>query len=146
RGPREGPERDHGAGAGRQRHHAQAHEGPGVHGQGLWGRPRLQARDSLPVGDAANHTCHHPPMFRTLKEFFDSLLPPAPGAPAPGGEHTLELCTAVMLVEVMRADATFHPDERAAVLAALREKFALTQEEADRLTELAETTAGQATD
>jgi uncharacterized tellurite resistance protein B-like protein len=51
-----------------------------------------------------------------------------------------------MLVEVMRADATFEPSERAAVLAALRGKFDLAADEAQRLAELAETTAHQATD
>jgi uncharacterized tellurite resistance protein B-like protein len=85
-------------------------------------------------------------MLRTLKDLLDRLLSPAPGADAPVNEHTLQLATAVMLVEVMRADATFHADERAAVQAALREKFALSADEAERLAELAEAAAHQATD
>lgn len=85
-------------------------------------------------------------MLRTLKELFDTLLPPAPGAPPADAEHQLQLATAVMLVEVMRADASFHDDERAAVLAALREKFHLADDEAARLAELGETVARQATD
>lgn len=85
-------------------------------------------------------------MLKTLKDLFDSLLPPSPGADAQGGEHALQLATAVMLVEVMRADASFHDDERAAVLAALRDKFALADDEAARLAELAEATAKEATD
>lgn len=85
-------------------------------------------------------------MLKTLKDLFNSLLPPAPDAPPQAAEHALQLATAVMLVEVMRADASFHADERAAVLAALREKFALADDEAQRLAELAETTARQATD
>jgi uncharacterized tellurite resistance protein B-like protein len=85
-------------------------------------------------------------MLKTLKDLFDSLLPPAPGADPQRGEHALQLATAVMLVEVMRADASFHDDERAAVLAALRDKFALADDEAARLAELAEATAKQATD
>jgi uncharacterized tellurite resistance protein B-like protein len=51
-----------------------------------------------------------------------------------------------MLVEVMRSDATLHDDERLAVLAALRDKFALGEDEAARLAELAQTTAHAATD
>jgi len=85
-------------------------------------------------------------MLKTLKDLFDSLLAPAPGSDPQASEHTLQLATAVMLVEVMRADATFHPGEREAVLAALRDKFTLADDEAARLTELAVSTAHQATD
>ncbi len=82
----------------------------------------------------------------TLKDLFDSLVPPAATAAPHDAEHALQLATAVMLVEVTRADAEFHPGERAAVLAALRTKFALADDEAARLAELAETAAKQATD
>jgi len=85
-------------------------------------------------------------MIKSLKDLFDSLLPPAPGSDPQAVEHALQLATAVMLVEVMRADASFHPGEREAVLAALRDKFALADDEAQRLAELAEATAHQATD
>lgn len=85
-------------------------------------------------------------MFKTLKDLFDSLLPPAPQADPQASEHALQLATAVMLVEVMRADTNFHPGERDAVLMALRDKFHLRDDEAQRLTELAVTTAQQATD
>jgi len=85
-------------------------------------------------------------MLKTLKDLFDSLLPPAPDQPSAAAEHTLQLATAVMLVEVMRADPSFHAGEREAVMAALCDKFALTADEAARLAELAETTAKQATD
>lgn len=85
-------------------------------------------------------------MLKTLKDLLDSLLPPQPGADAAGTEHRLQLATAVMLVEVMRADTTFHDDERQAVLAALRDKFGLADDEAARLAELAHTTARGATD
>ena len=85
-------------------------------------------------------------MLKTLKDLFDSLLPPAAEQPAAAAEHTLQLATAVMLVEVMRADPSFHANERQAVLAALCDKFALTTDEAARLAELAEATAKQATD
>jgi uncharacterized tellurite resistance protein B-like protein len=85
-------------------------------------------------------------MLKTLKELLDSLLPPAGAGSAATSEHQLQLATAVMLVEVMRADTSFHDDERRAVLAALRDKFELADDEAERLAELAETTAKQATD
>lgn len=85
-------------------------------------------------------------MLKTLKDLFECLLPPAPDALLADSEHALQLATAVMLVEVMRADPSFHADEREAVLAALRDKFALGEDEAARLTELAEVAAQQATD
>ena len=85
-------------------------------------------------------------MLKTLKDLFDNLVQPSPQAPPQAQDHVLQLATAVMLVEVMRADASFHADERAAVLKALREKFALQPDEAQRLAELAEATAKQATD
>jgi uncharacterized tellurite resistance protein B-like protein len=85
-------------------------------------------------------------MLKTLKDLFDSLLPPAPAADPQAGEHALQLATAVMLVEVMRADTSFHPGERDAVLAALRDKFGLADDEAACLAELAEATAKDATD
>ena len=84
-------------------------------------------------------------MLKSLKDLFDSLLP-VPGNDTQADEHALQLATAVMLVEVMRADATFHDGEREAVHAALRDKFALADDEAARLAELAQTTAQQATD
>lgn len=90
--------------------------------------------------------CHHLRMLKTLADLFNSLLPPAPGAAPLDGEHALQLATAVMLVEVMRADASFHAGEREAVRAALREKFQLHDDEAARLGELAESTAREATD
>lgn len=82
-----------------------------------------------------------------LNKLTKLLFPAAPDAPpAPADDHALKLATAVMLVEVMRADATFHDGERDAVRSGLIEKFALTADEAEALAELAHTTAQQATD
>lgn len=85
-------------------------------------------------------------MLRTLKDLFDTLLPPQGAAAAPADEHRLQLAAAVLLVEVMRADAEMRPDERAAVQAALVETFTLAPDEAGRLAELAVSTAHEATD
>jgi uncharacterized tellurite resistance protein B-like protein len=84
-------------------------------------------------------------VLKSLKDLFDGLKPP-PASAGAQGEHALQLATAVMVVEVMRADTSFHAGEREAVHAALREKFALGADEAARLAELAEATAHQATD
>ncbi len=91
-------------------------------------------------------------MLRTLKDLFDSLLAPQGAGlstgPYAGSDptHRLHLATAVLLVEVMRADTTLGAAERASVLAALKRKFDLPEDELARLMELAETTARQATD
>ena len=85
-------------------------------------------------------------MLKTLRDLFDGLRAPPPGAGSSAHEHTLQLATAVMLVEVMRADATFEPSERAVVRRALAAKFQLAEDEADRLAELAEAAAKEATD
>jgi uncharacterized tellurite resistance protein B-like protein len=107
-------------------------------------RQRVGAR-ARPVPRGADFR-HHRRMLKTLKDLFASLVPPPPTAPAPDAEHTLQLATAVMLVEVMRADAGIGDDERRAVIAALRDKFALADDEIDRLVELAEQAARDATD
>jgi len=85
-------------------------------------------------------------MLKSLKKLFDRLSTFPDDADPRTQEHALQLATAVMLVEVMRSDATFHDDEREAVLAALQEKFALDADEAHDLTERAHETARQAGD
>ncbi len=84
-------------------------------------------------------------MLRTLKQLFDQIAPPA-GTPGVADEHQLRLATAALLVEVMRADGHFGAAEQTAVRAALVEKFGLAADEAERLVELATSTAKEATD
>jgi uncharacterized tellurite resistance protein B-like protein len=83
-------------------------------------------------------------MLRNLKELF-AALQPQPAASA-GTEHTLQLATAVMLIEVMRADPGFGAAERQAVVGALRAKFALADDELQRLVELGERAVRESTD
>ena len=82
-------------------------------------------------------------MLKSLERLLASLLPvPSPGGGAPAtDEHALQLAAAVMLVEVMRADAGISAAEREAVQSALAEKFALSPQEAATLAELAQETA-----
>lgn len=84
-------------------------------------------------------------MLRTLKDLFDAFTGPAEETPQERG-HALKLATAVLLVEVMRADPASHADERQVVLARLREKFALADDELARLVELAEQAGRNASD
>lgn len=85
-------------------------------------------------------------MLKTLKDLFDAIRPPSPAESAKDEQHLLQLAAAVLLVEVMRADPELGMAERRAGIAALRDKFALADDEIDRLLELAEQTARSATD
>lgn len=85
-------------------------------------------------------------MLKTLKDLFDNALNPAMNLPSRSGEHSLQLATAVLLVEVMRADADIGEAERDIAINALREKFSLADDEIEGLLELATTTAEEAYD
>lgn len=80
-------------------------------------------------------------MLRTLKDLFDTFTAHAAAQSPADSEHTLQLATAVLLVEVMRADPAIDAAERATVLDTLRGKFSLAGDELARLVELAEDTA-----
>ena len=82
-------------------------------------------------------------MLRVLKDLFDSIAEPQPAART---EHDLHLATAVLLVEVMRADPALGETERVAVVGALRRKFQLADDALDRLVELAHEKARGASD
>lgn len=64
-------------------------------------------------------------MLQALKELFESLVAPAGSQSPQAREHTLQLATAVLLVEVMRVDGNTDAAQQAAIMAALRERFAL---------------------
>lgn len=85
-------------------------------------------------------------MLRALKDLFDSLSSGGVAASPADEEHQLQLATAVLLVEVMRADPEVTEAERQAVLAGLRGKFTLAPDELDRLLELADAKARTAND
>lgn len=85
-------------------------------------------------------------MLRTLKDLFNTFTAAA-ASPSPVElENALQLATAVLLVEVMRADPAIEMVERNAVVTALRQKFALDEAELIRLVALAEQTASSASD
>lgn len=109
-------------------------------------------------------------MIRTLKDLFSAVLdrndlatrlgtpvderpgaaPAARPRPAALGAmtetHRLQLATAVLLVEVMCASGEVDAAERTKVLALLRQKFTLADDELAQLLELAEHTQRHATD
>jgi uncharacterized tellurite resistance protein B-like protein len=74
-------------------------------------------------------------MLRTFNELLARLAPQANAAA--DDEHALQLATAVLLVEVSRADTDFGDAEREAIRQCLVDKFELAPDERDRLLELA---------
>ena len=85
-------------------------------------------------------------MLNIFKNLLMSFVAPDEGASPAALEQRLRLATAVLLVEVMRADATRNSAEQDAMLAALRQKFALTEDELNALVALAEQKALSAND
>ncbi len=85
-------------------------------------------------------------MLQALKNLFDLFSGLSLDTSSPDREHALQLACAVLLVEVMRADPAIDAAERRAVLVALKNKFALADEELDRLLEEAQQTAKNAYD
>lgn len=81
-------------------------------------------------------------MLRAIQEFFQERL--APDQSGKHSPHSLQLATAALLFEMLRADFDEHPDERAALERALQESFSLSVEETRRLAELAEQEASDA--
>lgn len=81
--------------------------------------------------------------FKTLlAQFFGPEAHPS----AADETHSLQLATAVLLVEVMRSDADVTAAERAATVTALHTKFALNNDEMAQLLAQAEHTAKNAND
>ena len=85
-------------------------------------------------------------MLSTLNDLFRTLTAPDTTRDAPPSDHTLQLATAVLLVEIMRADASIQSAEKRTSLEALREQFTLGDDELARLLELAEAEADEAPD
>lgn len=74
-------------------------------------------------------------MLKSIRDFFDKNI--AQAAPT-ADRHSVELATAALLVEVVRSDAGITASEQKAVMRAVREKFNLSEQEAQAIFNLAE--------
>ena len=83
-------------------------------------------------------------MLNKLSDFLSAIIAPANGESRP--EHSLQLATAVLLIEVMRSDAESTDEEQAAILNILKERFQLADAEVAQLAELGHRTAQAAND
>ena len=84
-------------------------------------------------------------MVIAIKKFFDKYMKPSTDGSAEASEHSLQLATAALLIEMMRANAEVNEDERRAVMKTLKAKFSLTEKESHALLRLAEEEIRRAT-
>lgn len=80
-------------------------------------------------------------MLKSIRDFFERKV-----ASDAQPQHSIELATAALLIEVVRIDRDMQPSERDAVLRAVHEKFGLSGAEADELLRLAEEEMQRSTD
>lgn len=83
-------------------------------------------------------------MLNKLNDFLSNLVTPANGAQQ--AEHTLQLATAVLMIEVMRADAESTEAELATVMRILKQRFQLTDSEVQQLSASGQQAAQRASD
>lgn len=73
-------------------------------------------------------------MLNSFRRFFDEFLAPGNAlSPPRAHEHQLQLATAALLMEMVRADFADDPAERDHVLALLQKEFSLSAHEAERV-------------
>lgn len=83
-------------------------------------------------------------MLNKLSDFLSSIITPTSVESRP--EHTLQLATAVLLIEVMQSDADSTDQEQATILKILKERFDLSDAEVAQLSELGHQTTTAAND
>ncbi len=77
-------------------------------------------------------------MVSSIKQFFDSFVAP-PGVKKDSlSEHALQLATAALLIEMMRADTKTGEREQKTITRSLKNRFNLSSEETHALIRLAE--------
>ena len=83
-------------------------------------------------------------MIDSIRIFLKKSVP-ACEASCVNDEHTLQLATATLLMEVANADLNIDDDERAAIRLIVSENFSITPGEAATIAEKAEHAAGEVT-
>ncbi|MDH4235480.1 MAG: TerB family tellurite resistance protein [Gallionella sp.] len=83
-------------------------------------------------------------MLNKLNNFLATLVPPAAADTRP--EHTLQLATAALLIEVMKSDAESTELEQATILNILKKRFHLSDAEVAQLSQLGHSKSQAAND
>jgi uncharacterized tellurite resistance protein B-like protein len=84
-------------------------------------------------------------MLSDIRRFFDEFMASDPSTDR-DPEHAVRCAAAALLLEMANMDETLKAEEHEAVLSAVRERFALSQKEADGLIACAEAERREATD
>ena len=85
-------------------------------------------------------------MIFSLKKIYDQFIQPSSIKKDEVSEHAIQVATAALLIEMMKADGTVNEDERKAVMQTIQSKFNLTDDETKSLKELAKEKIRKATD
>jgi uncharacterized tellurite resistance protein B-like protein len=85
-------------------------------------------------------------MVFSIKKFFEKHIQPTSDRTDEVSEHSIQVATAALLIEMMKADGKVSEDERKTVMQTIQSKFNLTDEETKSLKELAKEKAKKATD
>ena len=84
-------------------------------------------------------------MLNTIKQFFEKNIQTAPQSSEEVSEHSLQLATAALMIEMMRADTEISDAEQLAITNTIRTKFVLGAEETETILKLAEEEISKAT-
>jgi len=84
-------------------------------------------------------------MVHTVRQFFKKYVMSSPGNSEKVSEHSLQIATAALLIEMMRADSETKDNERNAVTNNLRSRFRLSEEETTAIIKFAEDAIQKAT-
>lgn len=84
-------------------------------------------------------------MVNTVRHFFKKYVVSSPEDRDNVSEHSLQIATAALLVEMMRADSEIKEDERRAVTKKLQSSFGLSEEEINAMVKFAEEEIRKAT-
>ncbi len=77
-------------------------------------------------------------MLGTVKQFFEKYVKSSPVNASSVSEHSLQIATAALLIEMMRADTEISRDEQNRITQTIRTKFQLTDAETTEILQLAE--------
>jgi uncharacterized tellurite resistance protein B-like protein len=85
-------------------------------------------------------------MVFSIRNIYKQFIQPASGKTDEVSEHAIQVATAALLIEMMKADGKVSEDERKAVMQTIQSKFSLTDDETKSLKELAKERIRKATD
>ena len=85
-------------------------------------------------------------MLASLRSFFEQRIAERPDDSQAAADERARLAAAALLVEVVRSDEQVSPEERDALMEAVRRKFGIDREAAQQLISLAEVEAREAHD